>query len=63
MVTKMAEINETNIKCLLLKHFFAFFVTFVSLFSTVNTFRGYWFLMDEYLLPGKYQNNSEIILV
>ncbi len=30
-----------------------FFVTVVGVVATVNTFRGYWYLMDEYLFPGK----------
>jgi len=31
-----------------------FFVTFIGVIATVNTFRGYWYLMDDYILPGKY---------
>jgi hypothetical protein len=30
-----------------------FFVTLIGVVATVNTFRGYWYIMDEYLLPGK----------
>jgi hypothetical protein len=30
-----------------------FFVTVIGVVATVNTFRGYWYIMDEYLLPGE----------
>ena len=29
-----------------------FFVTVVGVIATVNTFRGYWYIMDCYLMPG-----------
>lgn len=35
------------------KHSLGFLFNLMALFSTVNTFRGYWYLYDEYLIPSK----------
>jgi len=37
-----------------------FFVTVVGVIATVNTFRGYWYIMDVYLMPGKLNTSSSL---
>ncbi len=38
-----------------------FFVTVVGVIATVNTFRGYWYIMDVYLMPGKFNILLKIV--
>ena len=41
----------------LLAHILAYFLNFLCFFSAQNTFRGYWYLLDEYLMPSNYENS------
>lgn len=40
---------------------FSVIINLLGFISTVNTFRGYWYLQDEYFLPGKYEINAVLI--
>ncbi len=33
----------------------------LALIASVNSFRGYWYLMDVYLMPGKHEVNLKFI--
>lgn len=41
----------------LLAHLLGYLLGFLSLFASVNGFRGYWYLLDVYLLPGQEENS------
>ena len=46
---------------ILIAHIFGYLLSLACLFSTVNTFRGYWYLIDEYFTSGDGINNILVL--
>ena len=40
---------------------FGYIISFLSLISTVHSFRGYWYLMDEYFMPGEENYEKSLV--
>ena len=46
-------IDEKGSKNSIMAHICGGVLSFLCLFTSVNGFRGYWFLLDEYFIPGE----------
>ena len=48
-----ATVDDKTLRTFVIKRSISIVPGILSLVSTVNSFRGYWYLLDEYLMPGR----------